>query len=231
MSEIKQDILMLFKDAFPFSKELNKEQLSKLHNASRIYDVNEGEHIIENEQECPGLALILKGKVKVSRMSSDGREVTLYRLGRGQTCVLSAICILGAGFGNYYVEVTAEQRSKIMMISTSFVRKAGIECEPLWRFIFVSMADSLYQTMDVIEKVAFQPLWRRLIQYLIESSAHGKHAVYITHDMLSRELGTAREVVSRQLKGFEKQGIISIGRGKIDILKVDELINMLNKTI
>lgn len=220
---MNSDILISFKQSFPFSYELSKEQMDKLLNASKLYDVNEGELIIKNGNECPGLALILNGKVKVSRLSADGREVTLYRLGRGQTCILSAICILGAGFEHYSVEVTAEQNSNIMMVSTSFVRKAGIECEPLWRFIFTSMADSLYHTMNVVEKVAFQPLWKRLTQFLMENSSNGRHAIYTTHDILSRELGTAREVVSRQLKKLENEGIISIKRGKIEILNINEL--------
>ena len=216
-----------FYTAFPFAAELDEQQYRALLDASRVRLVSAGERIVENDQECPGLALIVSGSVRVSKASPDGREVTLYRLGAGATCTLSAACILGAGFGRYPVEVTAEQDCRIMMVATAFVRRSATDCEPLWRFIFTSMADRLYETFNALEKVAFQPLPVRLARVLLEFSGQGRHAVYSTHDRLAKELGTAREVISRQLKSLEQQNVLRLGRGRIHLLDVKALNTLL----
>ncbi|HBQ64309.1 MAG TPA: Crp/Fnr family transcriptional regulator [Clostridiales bacterium] len=214
------------KNAFPFIQDMDPDQLESLFQASKISDVEAGTPIINSGKECPGLALILRGCVKVSRISNEGREITIYRVKKGETCILSAVCMLGAGFSNYPVTVTTEQDSRMMLISTSYIRKAVTDNSPLWKYILTSIADRLYQAIDVVDKVAFQSVEKRLAQILLEFGGEGRHSVYATHEMLARELGTAREVISRQLKEFERQKLIQLKRGIITILQTDALKNL-----
>ena len=152
-------------------------------------------------------------------MSEEGREVTLFRLGNGSLCPLSAVCNLGcASPGKYPVTAVADKDTKIGLVSPDFMKNCLTDCEPFWKYVFCCIADSLYRTIEVVDDVAFIPVKRRLAQKLLQNSSHGKHPVYMTHDALARELGTAREVVSRELKGFERAGVLRLQRGRLTVI-------------
>ncbi len=218
----KKSLLAELKASFSFAHELLPHQLELLIADSTLEEVEAGTVLAEKIGNCPGLALILAGKLRVYKTSADGREITLYRIGKGRTCPLSAVCILGHLEG-YLAKVVAEVDTRILWLSRDFVSNSMVKCEPFWRYLFGCMAGRLYETMEVVDNIAFIPIKKRLTQILVEKSNFGKHAIYTTHEALARELGTAREVVSRELKGLERLGILSLSRGRITVEKAEEL--------
>jgi CRP/FNR family transcriptional regulator len=218
----KEIIIREVKNSFSFAHEMSSEQMAWFAQYCTIEEVPAGTVLVERIESCPGLLLIISGVLKVSKTSDDGREITIYRIGKGRTCPLSAICILGDLKG-YFARVVAEVRTKILWVSRGFVNKSMVECEPFWRYLLGCMANRLYESIQVVDNIAFIPVKNRLAQILLLNSSYGKHPVYTTHDALARELGTAREVVSRELKNFERAGLLFLARGLITIENVGEL--------
>lgn len=221
----KKYIIDELKPVFSFTAELSPLQLEMLAENSVLEEIPARTVLADRVGNCKGLALILSGELKISSISEDGREVTLYRMGKGMTCALSAACILG-NLEGYPVKIIAEKETKIVWVSREFINKHLSEYEPFWRFVFKCMADRLYEALEVVDSIAFIPVRKRLAQILLAKSNSGKHPVYSTHEALARELGTAREVISRELKGFERAGIVSLARGRLTITNADELVSI-----
>ncbi len=217
-----KDLSKEIKAVFSFASQLSPQQLERLTSHSELEIVPAGTVLAEKIGNCKGLALILAGELKVSKVSEDGREVTLYRITRGRTCPLSAACILG-NIEGYVSKVVAEIDTKIIWVSKEFLSVALVECEPFWRFVFGCMASRLYEAMEIVDNIAFIPIRKRLAQILLVNSSHGKHPIYTTHDALARELGTAREVISRELKAMERVGVLNLSRGRLTVENAKEL--------
>lgn len=220
--DTKLMVMEELKAAFYFGKELSSEQLEHLVDYAVLLKVPAGTVLAERGSDCTGLALLLSGELKVSMTSEDGREVTLYRIESGRTCPLSAACILGNFKGNT-VTVTAEIDSKVLSVSPQFFVNSLAECEPFYRFVFGDISNRLFQATEVVDRIAFISVKKRLAQLLLLNSHFGKNSIYMTHEAFARELGTAREVVSRELKGFERLGILSLARGHLVINNADAL--------
>lgn len=202
---------------------MSPQQLDLLLEYSNFEQVPANKVLVDKIADCPGLALILSGELRISKISSDGREVTLYRVGRGRACPLSVACIVG-NLQDYSARVIAEADTLILWVSRQFVSKAMVDCEPFWRYVFGCLAKRLFEAMDVVDNIAFTSIKKRLAQILINNSGCGENLIYTTHEALARELGTAREVISRELKGMERAGILRLSRGLITVDKPEELI-------
>lgn len=210
------------KATFDFARELSSEQLECLVGYVVLHKIPAGTVLAEKGSDCTALALLLSGKLRVSMISEDGREVTLYRIGKGRTCPLSAACIFGNFTGNT-VTVIAEIDSRVVFVTREFFMKSLAECEPFYRFVFSDISNRLFQATEVVDSIAFISVKKRLAQLLLLNSNSGKYSIYMTHEAFARELGTAREVVSRELKGFERLGILSLARGHLVINNADAL--------
>lgn len=224
----QQKLLAELGAIFAFVGELSGAQLQELVNNSTVQEAPAGTVLVDKISDCPGLALILFGELHVSRISVDGREVLLYRVEKGRTCPLSAACILG----NLVVDsvrVVADIDTKIWWVSRDYFKRSLVECEPFWRFVFGCVSSRLFDIMEIVDNVAFVSVKKRLAQILLMQSDYGKLPVYRTHEGLARELGSAREVVSRELKNFERAGILSLARGRL-LVKKPEMLGMVAKT-
>lgn len=218
----KLDVKEELKAVFLFAKELSAQQLERIVDYAVLQRVPAGTILAERGSACPGLMLLLSGELKVSMTSDDGREVTLYRISGGRTCPLSAACILGNFSGNT-VTVTAEIDSRVILVSPQFFLNSIVEFEPFYRFVFGDISNRLFQATEVVDSISFISVKKRLAQLLLLNSHFGKNSIHMTHEAFARELGTAREVVSRELKGFERLGVLSLARGSLVINNADEL--------
>ena len=169
---------------------------------------------------APGVAaesflLVLDGTVRVQQVApSGGREIVLYRVSGGQTCIMTTACLLSderyAAEGIAETEVTAVAIPKTAF-EDAVARSAGFR-----RLVFADYAQRISDLMHVVEEVAFERLDKRLAQRLLDlAGADG--VVSATHQDLAAELGTAREVVGRQLKELERRGWVSLARGRIGL--------------
>jgi CRP/FNR family transcriptional regulator, anaerobic regulatory protein len=166
------------------------------------------------------IALLISGVVRVYKIGETGREITLYRFGNRQSCILTANAILS--HKNFPAVATVEADAEAVMVPadafSDWVRRSDA-----WReFVFDLLSERLATVMAVVGEVAFRRMDARLAAFLLEHS-HGSTSIRITHQQIASELGTSREIISRLLEDFGAKGILASGRGKIEVLDAGSL--------
>lgn len=170
-----------------------------------------GAVLFEEQAPCQGFPMVLSGEVRVARGSSQGRALELYRVGPGELCVVSASCLFGQHLLSANGVATSATRLAVL---TPPAFDACCEHEPFRRFVFGVFADRLADLMALAEAVAFQRLDQRLAAALL---GRGQD-IGITHQQLADELGTVREIVTRLLRRFEREGWVELAREHIHII-------------
>ncbi|NWG73137.1 MAG: Crp/Fnr family transcriptional regulator [Rubrivivax sp.] len=170
-----------------------------------------GAVLFEEGAPCRGFPLVLAGEVRVARGTPNGRSIELYRVTPGELCVASTSCLFGQGMLAAH-GVTTQPTELVVLDATGFHRWTAHE--PFRRFVFGIFADRLADLMALAEAVAFQRLDQRLAGTLLGRGA----VVQATHQALADELGTVREIVTRLLKRFERQGWVRVARERIEIV-------------
>lgn len=162
---------------------------------------------------CQGYVLLLSGTVKVQKVSEGGREIVLYRVEERDTCIMTASCLLSKS--EYNAQGIAESDIELAIIPQQAFNQLLGSSELFRNFVFEVYATRMSTLMMLVEEVVFKKLDERLAKLLLDK-AHNQ-ALSATHQELATELGSVREVVSRQMKNFERQGLITLHRGKITI--------------
>lgn len=186
-----------------------------LTSRSVLITVPEGTVIFGPGKSPENLLLLLEGRVRVQQVSEAGREIVLYRVEAGQSCVLTTACLLA--HENYSAEGIAETGIRAVAIPRAVFDELVSQSVAFRNFIFTAYSRRITDLFQIIEDIAFQRVDIRLAQRLLEL-ARGTAQIKATHQQLAVELGTAREVVSRQLGEFQRRGWIRQSRGVIDIL-------------
>ena len=177
---------------------------------------------------APGVAahsflLILEGTVRVRQVSPSGREIVLYRVTGGETCIMTTACLLSDEA--YSAEGIAETDVEAVAIPKAAFEEAIARSAGFRRLVFSDYSHRISDIMHVVEEVAFERLDKRLAHRLL-SLAGPDDLVVATHQELATELGTAREVVGRQLKELERRGWVAVGRGKVRLKRRDRLADL-----
>lgn len=201
-------------DQFPGLEHLTIEDQKFLLKNSSVISVPK-ETVIFGPGKVPdNLLLLLDGTVRVQQLSPNGRQIVLYRVRAGESCVLTTACILS--FEKYSAEGIAETDIEAVAIPVGvFDQLVGASTE-FRRFVFTDYSNKIAELFHVIEDVAFQRIDVRLAAKIVSLSS-GFESINITHQQLAAELGTVREVVSRQLSEFQRRNWISQSRGVIHI--------------
>lgn len=173
---------------------------------------------------CRNYLVLVSGSVRVQVFSPGGREVVLYRVGRGQSCVITTSCLISQEA--YPAEGVTEQRTEALSIPKGLFDKALAQSENFRRFVFANQGRRLVDLIQRVEEVAFGRVDVRLARHLLERGERQAGPINATHQQLAGELGTAREVVSRQLKAFEKKGWILLQRGSIELVQPQALARL-----
>jgi CRP/FNR family transcriptional regulator len=176
-----------------------------------------GQFICMEGDACQSLALVMKGTARVYKMSEGGREITLYRVRSGESCILTTSCILGDRL--FPAFAVAETSVEARVVPATMVQ-AWMEEHADWRaYVFELMAERLGAVIATLEEVAFRSLDARLAVALLDRVEERQHGARVrsTHEKLAADLGTAREVVSRLLKDLEHDGAVALHRGSIEI--------------
>ncbi|MCB1901030.1 Crp/Fnr family transcriptional regulator [Cognatazoarcus halotolerans] len=201
----------LLADRYPILAELPPEARSRLIERAQWVKVPAGTLLFDDHQACEGFPFVINGTIRVIKAAPNGRELPLYRVSPGETCVISSSCLLG--HEDYNARGITETETELMMLPKPvFDELLG---EAAFRgFVFHLFADRIADLMQLIEEVAFHKLDQRLAAQLL-----GKGRVlHTTHQQLADELGSVREIVSRLLKGFAAQGLVRLSREQIEIL-------------
>ncbi|MFZ1679111.1 MAG: Crp/Fnr family transcriptional regulator [Saprospiraceae bacterium] len=198
---------------FKSSQEL-KDKLSEI---GFIKTYAEGDIILNENAYIKAIPIVTKGNIRVMRTDDDGREILLYYINAGESCIMSFLG--GMHHDTSKVVVVADEETEILFIP---IDKVGILIReyPEWLdYIFRLYHKRFEELLDVVNAIAFKKLDERLLSYIRKKCEMTKsQTLYVTHEQLANELGTARVVASRLLKQMEDEGFVKLGRNKITLL-------------
>ena len=206
--------------AFPALADLDGPASDALRQAGRALQLDAGTLIFEAGQECRQYLLIQAGSVRVHLLDPDGHEIVLYRLGRGETCILTTAALLGRM--PYTACAVTEAPTTATGIASQVFESLVARSAEFRRFVFAAHAGRIAALMQVVSDVAFTRIPARLARCLLQR-ADALGNVAMTHEALAIEIGTAREVVSRNLKSLERQGCVRLGQGAVTIVAAELL--------
>ena len=164
--------------------------------------------------ECTHIGFIVRGEIRVYKTGNSGREITLYEIGPGDTCILNASCILSKM--PYPAEAKSSSDCQLLLLSAEHFSILMGACEEMRTYIFALLSQRLTAVISLIEEVVFGKMDKRLMDYLIAKSEND--LLHATHQSIANDLGTSREVVSRLLKDFERKGKILLSRSTVRLL-------------
>ena len=206
----------------PFWNMLNEHQQEMLIKNTTMNKLPKGAAMFYDAQNCSGVQLVKLGQVRVFIASPNGGQITLYRLVENDICVMSAACMIQNIDFEIHVEV--EKDSEIYLIPKITYTKISNECHAVKDFTLELVSSRFSDVMWVVNHLVFSGMGKRLALTLLEHSQIEKSNILtLTHDDIAKDLGTAREVVSRLLKQFQLDGIVKLSRGKIEILDSEKL--------
>ena len=204
-------------DAIPIWSSLTQDQQRKLLGTAREQRFLKGTIIHEGGLECTGLLVVRTGQLRAFITSADGREISLYRLLERDICLFSAACMIRSI--RFNISIEAENDTDLWIVPAEIYQEVMKESVQLANFTNELMAERMSDVMWLMEQILWESMDRRLAENLLEqSSLQGSTQMTTTHEQIARDLGTAREVVTRMLKYFKSEGLIALSRGKIEIL-------------
>ncbi|MCI6553002.1 MAG: Crp/Fnr family transcriptional regulator [Lachnospiraceae bacterium] len=207
---------------FPIWDKLTPVQQNKIRGSAIRRSVKKGAVIHSGSTDCTGLLLIRSGHLRAYILSEDGREISIYRLFELDICLLSASCMMQ----NIQFDITieAEKDSELWIIPPENYKELMEESAPLANYTNQIMASRFSEVMWLIEQIMWRSFDKRLAAFLLEESMIEETGrLRITHEKIGNHLGSAREVVTRMLHYFQKEGIVKLTRGSIEILDTKRL--------
>lgn len=206
--------------AMPFLLRADEALKRELKQHAQFAKIPAGHDVFVDGDRVEGIALMLSGVVRVYKIGETGREITLYRFGLGQSCILSANAIISQK--SFPAIATVEEDAEAVMIPAEVFR-AWVNKYELWReFVFDLLSERLSTVMAVVDEVVFKRMDRRVAALLL-NQAKVQNPMRVTHQEIAAELGSSREVISRILEDFSKDELIESGRGALEVLDFEEL--------
>jgi CRP/FNR family transcriptional regulator len=197
---------------YPALRSLSPEQVAELGQAMSARELPAGTQLFAEHQDCMGFPLLLAGTIKVVKSTATGREMLLYRVEPGGSCIISSSCLLG--HTPYSARGIAETPLSLLLLPITLFERLVADNALFRDFVFHLFAERIAELMQLVEEVAFHRLDQRLAKLLL---ARGE-IIRATHQTLAEELGSVREIVSRLLKGFAVQGLVRLGREQITVI-------------
>ena len=215
-------------DAYPELQKLSKLVGPDILQSASLVTVRAGLPLFRDGEACENYLLILEGSARVQKLSENGQIITLYHLEAGHACELTASCLLAGR--SYPAEAIAETEVRAALLPKYYFQEALSRSPQFRSFVFSTIDKGMQDLVTLVEEVSFGQIDRRLARRLLLSARSGDR-IQMTHHTLAEELGTAREVVSRQLKEFERQGWVRLHRGWIEIADKNALRELAEHTV
>ena len=218
MSAVPDALIRTFAPGFGPDPELHRQ----FAECGRVVDLKAGQAFLRPGSRVDVFAFVVEGTLRVAKTGGNGREITLYTVDAGECCTVNVLCLLSGD--DSPVDAQAETDLRAVVYSRDLFRH-WMETSTAFRaFIHAKLADRMVAMMTLVEEVAFQRMDRRLAGYLTDRVARaGAAELALTHEAVAADLGTAREVVSRLLKCFEKRGVVQLSRGRITVRDPERL--------
>lgn len=198
---------------YPVLSALPVERLAVLNQPTAALHLPAGSRVFSEHQPCQGFPLLLAGSIRVIKLAPSGREMLLYRVEPGGSCIISSGCLLG--HSPYSAVGLAESDLDLRLLPPLLFREWLADYPSFRDFVFHLFAERITGLMQLVEEVAFSRLDQRLAKLLL---ARQQPVIHCTHQHLAEELGSVREIISRLLKGFAAQHLVMPGREQITIL-------------
>ncbi|MCI9336152.1 MAG: Crp/Fnr family transcriptional regulator [Lachnospiraceae bacterium] len=206
----------VYSEMFPFWEKISQADRAYICGNSESVTYPKGKNI-HNGSECSGVILVRSGCLRLYIMSEEGKDITLYRLQRGDICMLSASCVLDAITFDVFVD--AEEDSQCCVVSGPAFAAVSQRNPDIRIFALETAVSRFSDVMWVMQQILFMSMDRRLAIFLLDESARiDSDTIALTHGQIARYMGSAREVVSRMLKYFAAEGIVEVSRGGVTLL-------------
>jgi CRP/FNR family transcriptional regulator len=174
-----------------------------------------GSLMFEVGDPCSGFGFLLEGCVRVTTPSASGREIVLYRVHPGETCIITAACLLRGA--PYPARGTIEESLQAFVLPDSDFKQLMERSRPFRDFVLSIFTQRVLELMELVHEVAFAKLDFRIAARLLELGP----VVEMTHQQLADEVGSTREMVSRILESFADRGLLALGRKRIEIQQLE----------
>jgi len=217
--------LEYLKGILPFLKNLDEADLRSIVTAGSKSTYEPGEIILNKEKECNGLVIVKSGQLRAFFELEDGKEITLYRLLSGDICILTASCVLK----NITFEVTleVEKDSEVYFIPALIWKQLAERNSAVKEFSMELVSERFSEVMWVMEQMVSKNMGQRIAAFMLEQSVlEESQTLTMTHDTIAKNIGTAREVISRTLKYLENEGLLKLSRGQIQLINMKKLKEM-----
>jgi CRP/FNR family transcriptional regulator len=205
------DLAAELRELYPALASLPEPTLAAALAKAEVVSLAAGTPLFGEGSVCRQFPLVLAGSIRVAKVG-EGRELNLYRVTPGESCVLTSSCLVGGR--DYPATGVVESDVRLVVLPKTVFDELVASHPPFRQYVFGLFAERLTDLMALVEAVAFHKLDRRVAATLL---GHGR-VVEMTHQQLADSVGSVREIVTRVLRSFVDQGLVKLGRGSIEVL-------------
>ena len=214
---MEQSDQKLLSELLPFWNKLKESEKKQIFDHTILNNYKDGQNIHGGYDDCTGVVAVKSGRIRVYLLSEEGKEVTLYRLLDHDVCLLSASCIMRNI--SFDINMDADGPTELFIVNSAVYDKIAKENPAVGTFMTELISMRFSEAMWVMEQILFMKLDKRLAMFLLEqANLENGDTITLTHEQIAGHMGSAREVISRMLKYFSNEGIISVSRKGIKIL-------------
>jgi len=211
---------------YPFWEQLTEEEKDYTKHACRSEKYAKGTLVHRSEEVCKGLMTVLKGELRAYLLSDEGREVTLFHVYENSVCVLSASCLMEAV--DFDVLIEAAEDTEVVVFPSVQLKSLLQKNPSVELYLYKAAADKFSEVMWTMQQILFRKTDQRIAAYLWDASIRkNSNTLSVIHEEIAKDIGSAREVVTKILKYFAEDGVVQLKRGKIILLDKDKLRNYL----
>lgn len=212
----------IYVSRLPYWNDLEKDEKEAVTRSTVIREYKKGAYIYGMQDACLGMVYVQKGSIRVFLMSEEGREVTLFHIGEGDSCILSASCVMGEI--SLEVQLVAEKDTEVLAMPAGTYKKLMESNLKLRCFTYELSTKRLSSVVWVMQQILFAHFDERMARFLLtEYEKTGSTKISMTQEEIAREVNSAREVVARMLRQFAEDGWIEVGRGTITLKDIQSL--------
>lgn len=207
---------MKFSEVFPVWDQLTQAQQATLERAAVCTHAPKGTVLHNGSADCLGLLLVCSGQLRGYILSQEGREITLYRLFERDMCLFSASCMLQSI--QFDIQIQVEKDAAFWVIPPDVYKALMEQSAAVANYTNEVMSTRFSEVMWLMEQVMWKSFDKRLADFLLQESVlEGTTHLELTHEKIANHMGTAREVVTRMLRYFQQEGLVSLSRGAVDL--------------
>ena len=208
-------------EQLPFWPNLTEPQRELARRGARLAQYDRGALVHGCDGQCLGMIRVQSGRLRACMLSDDGREITLYRLTDGDACVLAAACVIRQI--TFEVQLVADAPTELLILGAHVFQQLTAENIYVECCMYRLATERFSDVMWAMQQLLFTSFDKRLAQYLWDESGHARAPVRATHEQIARDTGAVRETVTRMLRHFADDGVVSLGRGTVTVTDAQKL--------